>query len=39
MMLYENTKVKFCSADGDTYFFDITAKGYISHIPVHNLLR
>ena len=27
MMLYRNTKVKFCSPDGDTEYFDIVLQG------------
>ena len=39
MMLYSNMKVKVHSLDGDTDFFDIAARGYISPISVNNLLR
>ena len=43
MMLCENTKVKVCSSDRDTDFFDIVTdvlqRRQISTIPVHNLPR
>ena len=39
IMLYKDTKVKVCSLDGNTDFFDIVAGRYISPISVHNLLR
>ena len=39
MMFYKNMKAMFCSSDGDTNFFDIVARGYISTIFVYTLLR
>ena len=47
MMLYKNTKVKICSPDGDTDFFDIdagvlqgdTLTSYLFIICLHYVLR
>ena len=47
MMLYKNTKVKICSSDGDTHYFDIvvgilegdTLAPYLSIISLHYVFR
>ena len=39
MILYRNTKVKIRSPDGDTYFFDSSAREYINTIFIYNLSR
>ena len=43
MMLYKNTKVKVCSPDGDTDYFDIVAGvlqgDTLAPIPVYHLPR
>ena len=47
MMIYKNTKVKVCSSDGDTYYFDIAAgvvqgdtlAPYLIIIRLDNMLR
>ena len=38
MILYGNTKVKVCSPDGDTDYFD-AARRYISPMPLYHLSR